>query len=34
MTKQKTTISLDNVQNFANELWSKIVDERLFSYQK
>ena len=27
-------IGLKNAQDFANELWSKIVDERLFSYQK
>lgn len=27
-------IALDNADKFANELWSKIVDERLFSCQK
>lgn len=27
-------IVLDNADKFANELWTKIVDERLFSYQK
>ena len=33
-TNPKASIALDDVQKFANELWSKIVDERLFSYQK
>lgn len=31
---QTAEISLENPKDFANELWSKIVDERLFSYQK
>ena len=31
---QTAEISLENPKDFANELWSKIVDDRLFSYQK
>ena len=31
---EKAQIVLDNADKFANELWSKIVDDRLFSYQK
>lgn len=31
---EKHTITLDNPSEFANDLWRKIVDERLFSYQK
>lgn len=31
---EKAQIVLDNAEKFANELWSKIVDDRLFSYQK
>lgn len=32
--KEPAKITLTNAEEFANELWSKIVDERLFSYQK
>ena len=32
--KEPAKITLTNAEDFANELWSKIVDERLFSYQK
>ena len=31
---EKSTITLDNPSTFADDLWRKIVDERLFSYQK
>lgn len=31
---QTAEISLESAEKFANDLWSKIVDERLFSYQK
>ena len=31
---EKAQIVLDNADKFANELWSKVVDDRLFSYQK
>ncbi len=31
---KKSTIILDNPSEFVNDLWSKIVDDRLFSYQK
>ena len=31
---QTAEISLENPKDFANELWRKIVDDRLFRYQK